>query len=99
LIEAAKGLEDVVPKVFMDNGVENLNSAVDALVATGAIQRILAQVDVVFSNSMIDSWWRMLEHFWLYLNMLATIDDVRNQTAFYVDQGSRNKNCTRRFGE
>jgi transposase InsO family protein len=89
LIEAAKGFEGVVPKVFMDSGVENLNAEVDALVANGAIQRILAQVDVVFSNSMIESWWRMLKHFWLYLNMLATIDDVRKQTGFYVDQHNR----------
>lgn len=89
LIEAAKGLDGVVPKVFMDSGVENLNSAVDALAANGTIQRILAQVDVVFSNSMIESWWRMLKHWWLYLNTLETIDDVRKQTAFYVDQHNR----------
>jgi transposase InsO family protein len=89
LIEAAKGLDGVVPKVFMDSGVENLNANVDALVANGTIQRILAQVDVVFSNSMIESWWRMLKHWWLYLNVLATIDDVRKQTAFYVDQHNR----------
>jgi hypothetical protein len=44
----------------MDSGVENLNANVDALVASGTIQRILAQVDVVFSNSMIESLWRML---------------------------------------
>lgn len=89
LIKAAEGLDDVVPKVFMDSGVENLNKEVDALVANGAIQRILAQVDVVFSNSMIESWWRMLKHWWLYLNTLETIDDVRKQTAFYVDQHNR----------
>jgi transposase InsO family protein len=89
LIEAAKGLDGVVPQVFMDSGVENLNANVDALVANGTIQRILAQVDVVFSNSMIESWWRMLKHWWLYLNVLATIDDVRKQTAFYVDQHNR----------
>jgi hypothetical protein len=46
---------DVVPKVYMDSGVENLNTQVDALVASGTIQRIIAQVDVVFSNSMIES--------------------------------------------
>ena len=89
MIEAAKGLEDVVPKVFMDSGVENLNAHVDALVAIGTIQRILAQVDVVFSNSMIESWWRMLKHWWLYLNNLNSIDDVCKQTAFYVDQHNR----------
>ena len=89
LVEAAKGLEGVVPKVYMDSGVENLNAHVDALVASGTIQRILAQVDVVFSNSMIESWWRMLKHWWLYLNNLNSIDDVRKQTAFYVDQHNR----------
>ena len=89
LIEAAMGLKGVVPKVYMDSGVENLNTQVDALVANGTIQRIIAQVDVVFSNSMIKSWWRMLKHGWLYLNVLATIDDVRKQTAFYVDQHNR----------
>jgi hypothetical protein len=46
----------------MDSGVENLNTQVDALVASGTIQRIIAQVDVVFSNSMIESWWRRLKH-------------------------------------
>jgi putative transposase len=56
LIEAAKGLKGLVPMVYMDSGVENLNGNVDALVATGTIQRIIAQVDVVFSNSMIESW-------------------------------------------
>jgi transposase InsO family protein len=89
LVDAAKGLEGVVPMVYMDSGVENLNANVDALVASGTIQRILAQVDVVFSNSMIESWWRMLKHWWLYLNTLESIDDVRKQTAFYVDQHNR----------
>ena len=89
LVEAAKGLEDVVPMVYMDSGVENLNGNVDALVTSGTIQRILAQVDVVFSNSMIESWWRMLKHWWLYLNTLESIDDVRKQTEFYVDQHNR----------
>lgn len=89
LIEAAKGLKGLVPKVYMDSGVENLNTQVDALVASGTIQRIIAQVDVVFSNSMIESWWRMLKHGWLYLNTLESIDDVRKQTMFYVDQHNR----------
>ena len=62
LIEAAMGLKGVVPKVYMDSGVENLNTQVDALVASETIQRIIAQVDVVFSNSLIESWWRMLKH-------------------------------------
>ena len=57
----------------MDSGVENTNSAVTALVESCTLKRILAQVDVVFSNSMIEAWWRMLKHQWLYLNDLDTV--------------------------
>jgi len=89
LIEAAMGLKGVVPKVYMDSGVENLNTQVDALVASGTIRCIIAQVDVVFSNSMIESWWRILKHGWLYLNTLESIDDVRKHTTFYVYQHNR----------
>ncbi len=54
----------------MDSGVENTSSAVTALVESGTLKRILAQVDVVFSNSMIEACWRMLKHQWLFLNEL-----------------------------
>ncbi|XZE46673.1 hypothetical protein SH467x_001967 [Pirellulaceae bacterium SH467] len=52
----------------MDSGVENVNGTVNELVSDGTIQRILAQVDIVESNSMIEAWWRQLKHQWLYLN-------------------------------
>ncbi len=66
--------------------VENTNSAVTALVESGTIKRILAQVDVVFSNSMIEAWWRMIKHQWLYLNELDSGETVRKLVAFYVEQ-------------
>ena len=87
LQQAAKGLlTDSVPQVYMDSGVENTNSAVTALVESGTLKRILAQVDVVFSNSMIEAWWRMLKHQWLYLNELDSVETVRKLVAFYVEQ-------------
>jgi len=59
LKEAAKGLPDgTVPSAVMDSGVENVNGTVNELVSDGTIQRILAQVDIVESNSMIEAWWR-----------------------------------------
>ena len=70
----------------MDSGVENTNSAVTALVESGTLKRILAQVDVVFSNSMIEAWWRMIKHQWLYLNELDSVGTLRKRVAFYVDQ-------------
>ena len=87
LLQAAKGLlTDSVPQVYMDSGVENTNSAVSALVESGTLRRILAQVDVLFSNSMIEAWWRMLKHQWLYLNELDSVETVQKLVAFYVEQ-------------
>lgn len=72
--------------VVMDTGVENVNRAVDALIDTRALRRVLAQVEVAYSNSMIEAWWRSLRHRWLYLHDLATEADVRRLVAFYVTE-------------
>jgi len=87
LKEAASGLpEGTVPSTVMDSGVENLNGTVNELVSDGAIKRILAQVDIVGSNSMIEAWWRQLKHQWLYLNELDNANSVRKLVSFYVEQ-------------
>ena len=77
------------PTVMADAGVENLNRAVDELIATGLLRRVLAQVDVRFSNSMIEAWWRSLKHQWLYLNPLERLRDVNRLVAFYVESHNR----------
>jgi len=46
-----------VTKVYGDSGVENLNKNVDKLLEVGTLERVIAQVDVSFSNSMIEAWW------------------------------------------
>ena len=69
-----------------DGGAENFNSAVDQLVQTGMLKRVLAQTDIQFSNSMIESWWRVLKQQWLYLNTLDTLATVQKLFAFYVEQ-------------
>jgi len=74
------------PTVLVDGGVENFNSAVDEVVESGLLMRILAQTEITFSNSMIESWWRVLKHQWLYLNTLDTVSTVRKLVAFYVEQ-------------
>ena len=62
LQEAATGLpENTVPSAVMDSGVENVNTKVNELVSDGTIKRVLAQVDIAQSNSMIEAWWRQLK--------------------------------------
>lgn len=86
LAEAAKRLDDAAAStaVYMDSGVENVNHQVDAVLEEWPLERILARVDVTWSNSMIEAWWRSLRHQWLYLNTLDSVATVRRLVRFYV---------------
>jgi transposase InsO family protein len=87
LLEATRSMTSAaVPTALVDGGIENFNSAVDRLVQTGLLKRVLAQTEIQFSNSMIESWWRVLKHQWLYLNTLDHIATVRKLVTFYVEQ-------------
>ena len=52
----------------------------------GVLNRILALVEVTFSNSIIEAWWRSLRYQWLYLHMLDSLASVERLIAFYVAQ-------------
>jgi len=86
LIEAGKHLlaEDDQPTLLVDGGVENYNASVDAVVESGLLRRVLAQTEVSFSNSLIEAWWRVLKHGWLFLNNLDSEAKVRSLVEFYV---------------
>jgi transposase InsO family protein len=86
LMEAGREIEDARPQVLVDGGIENYNSAVDQLVDSGLLKRILAQTEIRYSNSLIESWWRVIKHQWLFLNTLDTAASVRKLVAFYVEQ-------------
>ena len=86
LVEAGREIEDTKPQLLVDGGVENYNSAVDKLVDSGLLKRILAQTEIRYSNSLIESWWRVIKHQWLFLNTWDTAARVGKLVAFYVDQ-------------
>jgi putative transposase len=83
LKEAGKNL-DRTPTVVADSGVENVNGQVDQLMADGLVHRVLAQVEVSFSNSMIEAFWRSLRHQWLYLHSLESFTQLKQLIDFYV---------------
>ena len=72
--------------VVADSGGANVNGAVDALLGLGRLRRVLAQVEVDFSNSMIEAFWRSMKHNWLFLNQLDTPAAVEHLVAFYVTE-------------
>ena len=83
LREAGKNLQRT-PTVVADSGVENVNASVDQLMDDGVIRRVLAQVEVSFSNSMIEAFWRSLRHQWLYLHSLESFEHLEQLIGFYV---------------
>ena len=70
--------------VLTDSGSENVNGAVDDLLSGEKLTRVLAQVEITFSNSMIEAFWRSLKHSWLYLHSLDSIAGLRRLVEFYV---------------
>jgi putative transposase len=75
-----------LPRLFADSGIENINAAVDATLFGACLERVLAQVDVAYSNSMIEAFWRSLKHQWLYLNALDSIERLRSLVKFHVEE-------------
>jgi hypothetical protein len=65
LAEAAKELPELQSPVTVltDSGVENVNDTVDKFLFGGILKRVLAQVEIVESNSAIEVWWRRLKNF------------------------------------
>jgi transposase InsO family protein len=70
--------------VVADSGSENVNRAVDDVLDGEELTRILARVEVTFSNSMIEAFWRSLKHSWLYLHSLDSLAALRRLIEFYV---------------
>ena len=52
-------------QLFIDSGTENLNSEVQELEDNDLIKKVVAQIDVHFSNSMIEAFFRKLKHHYL----------------------------------
>ena len=86
LLEAGRhlGTRAAETTVMTDSGTENVNGDVDSLLDREGLRRVLAQVEVSFSNSMIEAFWRSLRHAWLYLQTLDNAATLRRLIEFYV---------------
>ena len=79
---------NVTPSVWVDGGSENLNSNVDSIVNNGKIQRVVAQVDIEQSNSMIESLFHRLKNRYLYYQNLRTYEDLVKHVDFYLKEAN-----------
>ena len=83
--ENLKGKKSPV-SVLTDGGGENVNDTVDEFLSGVSLKRVVAQVEIAESNSLVEAFWRILRHQWLYLNTLDTVAAVRRLVSFYVQQ-------------
>ena len=67
-----------------DSGARIAFACCHRVLGLGRLRRVLAQVEVDFSNSMIEAFWRSMKHNWLFLNQLDTPTAIERLVAFYV---------------
>ena len=74
-----------VPNLFADDGTENQNKDVDSLVEAGRIIRTIAQIDVEFSNTMIEALFRSLKHRWLFIISITSFEALCRAVTEYLN--------------
>ena len=74
------------PEVFSDGGPENDNADVAGLGALGLFTLTLAQIDVTFSNSLIEALFRSVKHNYLFQQRLETLAIFEGHASFYLTQ-------------
>ncbi len=72
--------------VVSDGGSENFGEVDQLLEDSSSLRRVLAQIDIISSNSLIEAFWRQLKHAWLFLNTLESTAAVRRLVAFYIGE-------------
>ena len=70
--------------VVTDDGSENL--AVEHQDFGEVLRRVRAQVDVTFSNSMVENLWHQAKHRLLYMHELRDVATLRRMFGKYVDE-------------
>ena len=84
-IDRANKFQDkVFPEVYVDKGTENVNNEVDSLVSENLFRRIIAKLDVEFSNSLVEMIFRSMKHNFLFFNELTNYNTSNRLIQKYV---------------
>lgn len=74
------------PTLMSDGGSENNNHEVLNFITTKSIKRMIARVDIHFSNSMVESLFRMLKSNFLKTETLRSLQDVKRKIDFFFTE-------------
>jgi len=78
-----------VPELISDSGSENVNGEVKELNKEKIIKHHIAQIDIQFSNSMIESFFHQLKNRYLYYKEIMTIKSLQKHVGFYVNEHNK----------
>ena len=78
----------LIPNVWVDSGTENLNQHVDQLVTENLIRRTVAQIDIEFSNSMIEMLFHRLKHRYLFTFPLSSFETLVKGVDFFLTESN-----------
>lgn len=82
-------LSEPPPVLWSDSGSENVNAVVQEVLSSRRFERVLAQIDIRFSNSMIERFFYSLKHRCLYLERLTSLDKLRELVGWFVEEHNR----------
>jgi transposase InsO family protein len=87
----AKGKElglTLTPNVLCDSGCENINADVDSLISEGQLSMTIAQIDIEFSNSMIEMLFYRLKHRYLFTFPLSNFETLEKGADFFFTESN-----------
>lgn len=72
--------------VLFDDGTENNNSSVDSFFNSESIplNKIIAQKDIRFSNSMVEAVNKILKYRWLFTHDVPNLDSLINHLNYFI---------------
>jgi hypothetical protein len=77
---------EMTSNVMMDPGTENNNGKVLQFITSKNLLRTLAQVDIHYSNSMVEGLFHGFKNKYLYHQKVKGIEDLTRKTNFYFRQ-------------
>lgn len=82
----AKLSKSTSTEVYMDSGTENKNKTVDKIFYGKNLKRVYAKVDVKYSNSMVESFFRSIKNNHIYKHSFENIEKLKKQIGFYINE-------------
>ncbi len=73
-------------RVICDGGIENVNRFVEELIEQGRIVREIAQLEIDYSNSLVEAFFRSAKNNYFYLQGLSGIEVLGNHAGFYIQE-------------